>query len=274
MSFNNVNEHAFKAWSSTTASDTYEQFRPDYNSDSVGFLLEKLGALKTHSAPFTILELGAGTGKFTRAVLRYVNEHSVKNVKIISTDPIKEMCDKFKEMVPNIEMLQRRADDLGLPSNSADAVVAVHCLHWFANSESMNEIHRVLKDKGMLGMIWNVQDRSISWIKAIEDMQDVKYMEKKIPDIYNKHWHLPIKNHGGFGTIHEDRSHQYNMELDFRGVIEIYKSISVVSSASDSDKEAMLSEIRNVMRTDPNVKDQEKYTYNFIVHIEWSQKGD
>ena len=110
-----MNKNAFKAWSSTAVSDIYEKARPKYNIDSVEFLLEKVGAFKTHSAsePFTIVELGAGTGKFTRAALSVFEKRSVKNVKIISTEPIQEMCEKFKEMVPNIEILQRRADDLG-----------------------------------------------------------------------------------------------------------------------------------------------------------------
>ena len=84
------------------------------NPDSVEFLLQKVGALNTHSKsqPFTIIELGAGTGKFTRAVLRVFDKNSVKNAKIIPTDPMKEMCEKFKEMVPNMEIHQRRADNL------------------------------------------------------------------------------------------------------------------------------------------------------------------
>ena len=63
-------------------------------------------------ATFHDVELGAGTGKFTRAVLSVLEKRAVKNVKIISTEPIKEMCEKFKEMVPNNEILQRRADNL------------------------------------------------------------------------------------------------------------------------------------------------------------------
>ena len=76
--------------------------------------MEKVGALKPHLGPepFTIVELGAGTGKFTRAVLKVFEKHAVKNFKIIATEPLKEMCEKFKEMVPNVEILQCPASDL------------------------------------------------------------------------------------------------------------------------------------------------------------------
>ena len=111
-----LNNQASQGWSSSFVSDTYEKTRPDYNTDSVEFLLENVGALEKHleqQEPFTVVELGAGTGKFTRAVLTVLEKRSVKNVKIIATEPIKEMCEKFKDMVPSIEIKQRPAHDLG-----------------------------------------------------------------------------------------------------------------------------------------------------------------
>ena len=108
-----VNDAA-KSWSDPETTSLYEKTRPDYNLDSVKYLLEKVGALKKHSGPepFTIVELGAGTGKFTRAVLKVLKQHSVQNFKIIATEPIKSMCDKFKDMVPEVDIIQCSASDL------------------------------------------------------------------------------------------------------------------------------------------------------------------
>ena len=110
-----VNEVAAKAWSSSTVSNIYEKTRPAYNLDAVEFLLGKVNALVPHSGqePFTIVELGAGTGKFTRAMLKVFERRSVKNFKVISTEPLKEMCVKFKEMVPDVEIIQYAASELG-----------------------------------------------------------------------------------------------------------------------------------------------------------------
>ena len=105
---------AAKAWSNPDISSIYEKTRPNYNSDAVEYLLEKVGAFEAHQGPepFTIVELGAGTGKFTRAVLRVFETRGVKNFKIISTEPLQGMCEKFREMVPDVEILQRAASDL------------------------------------------------------------------------------------------------------------------------------------------------------------------
>ena len=105
---------AAKGWSNPGVANIYEKTRPDYNLDSVEFLLEKVGAFKPRSdpEPFTIVEIGAGTGKFTRAVLKVFEKRGVTNFKIQATEPLKEMCEKFKEMVPNVEICQCAAADL------------------------------------------------------------------------------------------------------------------------------------------------------------------
>lgn len=37
-------------------------------------------------------------------------------------------------------------------------VTYVKAFHWFANEDSLREIHRVLKPDGCLGLIWNIED--------------------------------------------------------------------------------------------------------------------
>lgn len=275
----NINEAAKLGWSSSSVSGIYEKTRPDYDTDSVEFLLEKVGALNKHlggtqeQEPFTIVELGAGTGKFTRAVLRVFEKRSVENVNIISTEPIKEMCDKFKHMVPTVEIVQRPAHNLGLPSNSADVVLAAQSFHWFANAESVQEIHRVLKPKGMLGIIWCLPDRSVSWIKTLEEMLDVKYKANKVsrPEFGGVFQH--IENHVGFGPENGDVSYRHSMEFDLGGIIERFKSVSVIAGAESHEKEAMLSKVMEEMTTNPDIKHQERYSFSFVVQINWFQKN-
>ena len=110
----NSDSEAAKAWSTSSISDIYEKTRPHYNLDGVEFLLEKMGVLKPHQGPeqFTIVELGAGTGKFTRDVLKVFEKQAVRNFKIIATEPLQAMCEKFKEVVPDVEILQCAASEL------------------------------------------------------------------------------------------------------------------------------------------------------------------
>ena len=92
----------------------YENVRPGYPVDAVKFFLEKLGALNSddncnESRPFTILELGSGTGKLTRTILEVLMG---KNIRVIASDPVKSMCEQFKVTVPETEIIQCPAEKI------------------------------------------------------------------------------------------------------------------------------------------------------------------
>ena len=124
----------------------------------------------------------------------------------------------------------------------------------------------------MLGIIWNLPDRSVSWIKAIEEMLDVKFTENKVSRPEDSDIFQHIENHAGFGPENSECSYHHTMELD--SVIERYKAVSVVAAAESHEKEAMLSRIEKEVTTNyPDVKDQGKYIYSFKIKIYWFQKN-
>ncbi len=53
-------------------------------------------------------------------------------------------------------------------SGAIDAVVCAQSFHWFATPAAVAEIHRVLKPGGVLGLIWNQRDESVSWVAELE----------------------------------------------------------------------------------------------------------
>ncbi|XP_048578312.1 uncharacterized protein LOC5514561 isoform X2 [Nematostella vectensis] len=95
-----------KLGSRFTDSKTYENVRPSYTREPVEFLLKKIGALNEDGTPcnreFKILELGAGTGKFTRVVMEVLEKNP--NFQVIASEPLPEMCHKFKEVLPGVEL--------------------------------------------------------------------------------------------------------------------------------------------------------------------------
>ena len=84
------------------ASSNYEKVRQGYPEDAVRFFLQNLRLLDDSTACKKVLELGSGTGKFTRVMLEIVNK---QNVTVIASDPLEEMCKEFKHHQPDTEII-------------------------------------------------------------------------------------------------------------------------------------------------------------------------
>ena len=103
-----VPEVARKAFAS---SSNYEKVRQGYPEDAVRFFLQNLRLLDDSTVcKKKVLELGSGTGKFTRVMLEIVNK---QNVTVIASDPLEEMCKEFKHHQPDTEIIQCAAERIG-----------------------------------------------------------------------------------------------------------------------------------------------------------------
>lgn len=166
-------------------------------------------------------------------------------------------------------------DVAGLSDNSVDCILAATSFHWFyKDQKAIEEIHRVLKPKAMLGLIWYLPDRSVSWIKNIEEMLDPKYEALKFGiNTYDEKALIPLRDHGGFVNEGADvTSYTYSQEFSLTDVIDRYKGKSVVAAAQEAEKESMLRYIEEEMKTNPETKNKEKYIFKFLKKLHWFQK--
>ena len=92
----------------------YENIRQDYPVEAVEFFLNNLGVkeIVTHDRPFTILEVGCGTGKFTRVMLKILEQKEEQNIKVIASDPHQNMYEEFKLVMPDTEIIQCTAESI------------------------------------------------------------------------------------------------------------------------------------------------------------------
>ena len=94
-------------------SQLYERARPGYSKGVVNFLLDKLGIPPPGAStdqPLRILELGAGTGKFTRTLQEVLRD---SKVQIIASEPVLSMREQFKKKLPDIEIKDFPAENIG-----------------------------------------------------------------------------------------------------------------------------------------------------------------
>jgi len=148
--------HPSAARGFAAAAEAYERGRPEYPSDLLGWLTSEL-ALGPAAA---CADLGAGTGKFTRLLVR-------TGAEVIAVEPVAEMRARLAAALPGVRALAGTAQAIPLADGAVEAVLCAQAFHWFAAREALAEIRRVLKPGGRLGLVWNVRDESVPWVAAM-----------------------------------------------------------------------------------------------------------
>jgi len=96
-----------------------------------------------------VLDLGAGTGKLTRALVP-------RFARVIAVEPDAAMLGVLEEVVPGAEARRGSAEAIPAADGEVDAVFSAEAFHWFASDDSVAEIARVLRPGGALVIFWNV----------------------------------------------------------------------------------------------------------------------
>ena len=105
-------------------------------------------------------------------------------------------------------------------------------------------------------------------------MLDPKYEPMKIPRLnFDETMFTALRSHGGFGNEGKDlSSYGYSRDYDLDGILGMYKSYTVVSAAPQEEKQKMLLEMEQELRSNPDAKDNENYRFQFILEMHWFQK--
>lgn len=138
-----VAERSAQATSFGSVSAGYDAARPEYPTDAVAWLLS--------SRPARVIDVGAGTGKLTRAV-------AATGADVIAVDPDARMLEQLSARSPQIRTLVGSGESLPVPDDSAEAIVYGQAWHWVDPIVAAAEAARVLVPGGVLGLIWNIRD--------------------------------------------------------------------------------------------------------------------
>jgi SAM-dependent methyltransferase len=136
----------------------YELGRPEYPGEALTFW-DDHGAFERGNV---VLDLAAGTGKLTR-LLPLICE-------LRAVEPLEQMRAQFVGAVPDIGVLDGSAEQIPFDDDYFDAVLVAQAFHWFDQQRALDEIARVLKPGGGLGLIWNEDDVDTApWLADVVD---------------------------------------------------------------------------------------------------------
>ncbi|MCJ1247434.1 hypothetical protein MMC30_004648 [Trapelia coarctata] len=164
---------------------SYDAHRPSYPPVAVSALLEHLEvANEPHNR---IVDLAAGTMQRR------------EGYEILAVEPHEGMRGVLEgKGLKGVKVLEGSAEKMtGVEKEWADAVIVAQAFHWFAKDEALQEIYRVLKPGGALGLIWNVEDYNSprDWILATK-------WEGKLKEIL---WSVETR-HTNFDTMNGAKS--------------------------------------------------------------------
>ena len=142
-----------RATSFGQVADDYDRLRPGPPDEALNWLVPEWCA--------TAVELGAGTGLFTRALARHAGQ-------VIAVEPDDRMRAVLAARSPGVHVIGGRGEQIPVPDACADGVFVSSAWHWLDHDVAVPEIARVLRDGGRLGVIWTSRDRRVDWVAELE----------------------------------------------------------------------------------------------------------
>ncbi|MCU1579122.1 MAG: putative methyltransferase [Rhodoglobus sp.] len=223
------------------AVDAYDSARPDYPAAAFDWLVPPDAR--------TVLDLGAGAGKFTRMLVE-------ARYQTIAVEPSEEMLARLRSGLPTVDARLGSAESIPLEDDAVDAVVVAQAWHWVDAARALPEVARVLRPGGSLGLVWNVLDGSVPWIVALGSavggrsgggFEKITAMDKP------------------FGVV-ETTLIPWVYELDRDGVVRLVASWSQYITAAPTEQVRLLAAVDEVLAGHPDVAGLAIYPVAYKTH--------
>jgi SAM-dependent methyltransferase len=211
--------------------DLYERARPEYPDEAVAWVFSNLGL----GSESTIVDLGAGTGKLTRALL-------AAGGRVIAVEPGDAMRAELERALPEVDALRGAAETIPLADGSVDCVAVGQAFHWFRHEEALPELHRVLRPGGGLALLWNSRDQAKPVQQEITDLIS-PFVPPGRPG--PEHWAVTLEQSTLF-TKPEEAHFPFVQELDADGLAARLGSVSFVASAPPDARRELDARLREV----------------------------
>jgi SAM-dependent methyltransferase len=253
-----IHHSAAEGYAMTAA--TYVKGRPDYPPQVDDWLRSDLALGEGKIA----LDLGAGTGKF----LHHLRS---TNATVVAVEPVPAMLAQLVELNPGIEAKQGSAERIPRADASVDAVLCAQSFHWFANTNALTEIRRVLKMGGALGLIWNVRDESVAWVAALRAIFDAH--EGNAPRYHTQAWRKVFPA-AGFGPLREKCFQHGHTGSPEHVIIDRVLSTSFIAALPATERNRVAAQVRHLISSTPALAGKSEVIMPYVTAAYSCQKID
>ena len=221
------------------AADSYQRGRPEYPQSVVEWLVPRRAK--------TVLDLGAGTGKLTRALVE-------AGLKVTAVEPSAGMRAQLAAAVPKAVVLAGTAEAIPLPDASVDAVVVAHAWHWFDPAGAVPEVARVLAPGGTLALVWNDRDETEPWMAALGAI-----MHRQAAQVIDTSPEI-----GPPFVAPERMELRWRQAVTRQEILDMVASRSYVISRPAPERDDLLAEVAELLSEHPDLRGREDIAMPYI----------
>lgn len=220
--------------------DAYARARPGYPAEIVDRLVQRAGVVRHDQ----VVELGAGTGLFTEALV-------ARGLRVIAVEPNAAMREQAAALLPNQAQVEWREGSFEV-CPVADAgtswVVVAHAFHWADPERALVELGRILRPGGRLSILWN--DRDLERSPLLRFTRDL--IEQQAPGFdegyRHRDWASVLTSTGDFTDVEHDEVH-HAITMSHARVLDLWRSHNKLTHAlGETGLAGLLAELAEHMR--------------------------
>ena len=234
--------------------EKYEKSRPEYPTAILNYLLE-YGFGKNS----IIADIGSGTGKLSKIFL----ENGNKVYTVEPNENMRKMADSLFGKYNNYFSMEGTAENTGLLDKSINFITVAQAFHWFDTVKALTEFKRIIKDNGLLILIWNKNNTKTIFQKEYENIfnSHVSNENEIVHKILSENDIINI-----YSLFHKKIIIENSIDNDFDDAIRGYFSSAYAPKEGTSEYSNIYNKIEILFRKH-NINGMVKYNYDTEIYI-------